>query len=43
MEKAALANPEKFFVATVKWTGGTEEALDAVAQHIQEQCKAAVR
>lgn len=29
------AHPERFVVADVKWTGGTEQMLDAVAAHFE--------
>eukprot|EP00882_Tetradesmus_deserticola_P005608 GHRQ01005904.1.p1 GENE.GHRQ01005904.1~~GHRQ01005904.1.p1 ORF type:complete len:310 (+),score=119.36 GHRQ01005904.1:314-1243(+) len=33
---AVAAHPERFVVADVKWTGGTEQMLDAVRQHFQQ-------
>jgi hypothetical protein len=39
MEAAIQQQPTQFFVAKTKWTGGTEEALDAVLEHLQQrQC-----
>jgi len=32
---AVAAAPEKFVVSDVKWTGGTEQMLDAVEQHLK--------
>eukprot|EP00775_Hariotina_reticulata_P006674 gene6674-6898_t len=34
---AVAAAPEKFVVSDVKWTGGTEQMLDAVAQVVQRE------
>lgn len=31
-------NPERFVVADVKWTGGTEQMLDAVHNYMQGVC-----
>jgi len=36
VEAAVAANPDKFVMADVKWTGGTEQMLDAVQQFMQE-------
>lgn len=36
VEAAVAANPERFVVANVKWTGGTEQMLDAVHQYMEE-------
>jgi hypothetical protein len=36
VEAAVAAHPERFVVADVKWTGGTEQMLDAVQQHFQQ-------
>lgn len=35
MTAAVAAAPEKFVVSDVKWTGGTEQMLDAVEHHLQ--------
>jgi hypothetical protein len=34
VEAAVAANPGRFVVANVKWTGGTEQMLDAVQQYM---------
>jgi hypothetical protein len=36
VEAAVAAHPERFVVADVKWTGGTEQMLDAVQQHFRQ-------
>ncbi|WIA36362.1 hypothetical protein OEZ86_007679 [Tetradesmus obliquus] len=36
VEAAVAAHPDRFVVADVKWTGGTEQMLDAVQQHFQQ-------
>ncbi len=36
VEQAITAHPERFVVADVKWTGGTEQMLDAVHQHFEQ-------
>ncbi|KAF6266171.1 hypothetical protein COO60DRAFT_1475933, partial [Scenedesmus sp. NREL 46B-D3] len=36
VEAAVVAHPERFVVADVKWTAGTEQMLDAVQQHFQQ-------
>jgi hypothetical protein len=36
VEAAVAAHPERFVVADVKWTGGTEQMLDAVRLHFQQ-------
>eukprot|EP00879_Flechtneria_rotunda_P015474 GHRR01016182.1.p1 GENE.GHRR01016182.1~~GHRR01016182.1.p1 ORF type:complete len:201 (+),score=88.50 GHRR01016182.1:1365-1967(+) len=33
VEQAVAAQPDRFVVADLKWTGGTEQMLDAVKQH----------
>jgi hypothetical protein len=36
VEAAVAANPSRFVVADVKWTGGTEQMLDAVQHFLAE-------
>jgi hypothetical protein len=36
VEAAVAANPSRFVVADVKWTGGTEQMLDAVQQFMTD-------
>lgn len=38
VEAAVAANPDRFVVADVKWTGGTEQMLDAVQQFMAGVC-----
>jgi hypothetical protein len=39
VEEAVAANPSRFVVADVKWTGGTEQMLDAVQQFMSSVVK----
>jgi hypothetical protein len=39
VEAAVAADPSRFVVADVKWTGGTEQMLDAVQQFMSSVVK----
>lgn len=43
VEAAIAADPDRFVVADVKWTGGTEQMLDAVQQFMSGVCGEAQR
>lgn len=36
VEAAVAANPDKFVVASVGWTGGTEQMLDEIQQYFDK-------